>query len=154
MKKFILSVFVVTSLITYSVWQNKNKSADAINDPVVNSPTTGVTSTQPSSYSVPTLSSSNTTYKDGTFTGDAADAFYGYVQVQVTISGGKVTNVQVLQYPNDRSRSAEISQYSLPTLRQEVIQVQSANVDAVSGASDTSQAFIQSVSSALQKAAV
>lgn len=91
-------------------------------------------------------------YRDGTYTGDSVDAFYGYVQVQATVRGGTVTDVQVLQYPNDRQTSVEINSVAMPILRQEAIRAQSARIDAVSGASDSSSAFIQSLDSALKKA--
>lgn len=91
-------------------------------------------------------------YKNGTYTGSVADAFYGNVQVQVTISGGQITDVQFLQYPNDRSTSVYINSQAMPYLKQEAIQAQSANVAGVSGASATSQAFIESLQSALDKA--
>jgi len=91
-------------------------------------------------------------YKDGTFNGSTADAYYGYIQVQATISSGKITDVQFLQYPSDRSRSVAINTVAMPNLKQEAIQAQSANVDIVSGATDSSQAFIQSLSSALSQA--
>ena len=93
-----------------------------------------------------------TTYKDGSYTGNVTDAFYGNIQVQVTISGGKITDLTFLQYPNDRGESVHINQQAMPLLRQEAINVQSAQVDSVSGASDTSQAFMESLSSALNQA--
>lgn len=91
-------------------------------------------------------------YKNGTYTGLVADAFYGNVQVQVTISGGKITDVQFLQYPSDRSTSVYINSQAMPLLKQEAIQAQSANVSGVSGASATSAAFIQSLTDALSQA--
>lgn len=91
-------------------------------------------------------------YKSGTYTGSVADAFYGNVQVQVTISGGKITDVKFLQYPNDRGTSRMINSQAMPLLTQEAIQAQSALVDGVSGATATSGAFIESLSSALQQA--
>lgn len=91
-------------------------------------------------------------YIDGTYTGSPENAFYGMVQVQVTVSGGKIANVQFLSYPNDRSTSLFINQQATPILAQEAIQAQSANVNGVSGASDTSAAFVQSLSSALVQA--
>jgi uncharacterized protein with FMN-binding domain len=93
-------------------------------------------------------------YADGTYTGDTFDAFYGNIQVQVVISGGKLTDVRFLQYPSDRRTSIEINTQAMPMLRQEAIQAQSANVQVISGASDSSSAFIQSLGSALQKAKV
>ena len=45
-------------------------------------------------------------FKDGTYTGTPADAYFGTVQVRAVISGGKLASVDVLNYPADRSRSA------------------------------------------------
>lgn len=91
-------------------------------------------------------------YKDGTYTGPSVDAYYGLVQVAAVIQGGKLTNVKILNYPQDRGTSVEINSQALPILVSEAIQAQSANIDAVSGASETSPAFIQSLTSALAKA--
>ena len=91
-------------------------------------------------------------YKDGNYTGSVGDAFYGPIQVQVTVSGGKITNVQFLQAPNDRGTSIAINQQADPMLAQEAISAQSANVNIVSGATDTSNAFVQSMQSALSQA--
>jgi len=77
---------------------------------------------------------------------------FGPVQVQIALSGGKILDVQALQLPSDRSRSARISQYSAPILRSEAIQAQSARVDIVSGATYTSRAYAQSLASALKQA--
>jgi len=91
-------------------------------------------------------------YVDGSYTGSAADAFYGYVQVKAVVSGGKLTAVQILQYPNDRSTSRYINSQALPYLQQEAVAAQSASINTVSGASDTSQAFRESLASALTQA--
>jgi uncharacterized protein with FMN-binding domain len=93
-------------------------------------------------------------YKDGTYTGSVADAFYGNIQVQASISGGKIANIQFLQYPNDRGTSIMINEQAMPYLKQEAIAAQSANVDIVSGATDSSQAFRQSLQSALDQAKI
>jgi uncharacterized protein with FMN-binding domain len=81
-----------------------------------------------------------------------ADAQWGYIQVKAIISNGKITDVQFLQYPNERDRSIMINSYADPQLTSEAIAAQSANVDAITGATDTSQAFIQSLSDALSQA--
>lgn len=91
-------------------------------------------------------------YTDGSYTGSVADAQWGYVQVQATISGGRITGVRFLQYPSDRERSVEINSYADPQLTQEAIQAQSAQVDVISGATDSSEAFMQSLSDALTQA--
>ncbi|HTR18501.1 MAG TPA: FMN-binding protein [Candidatus Paceibacterota bacterium] len=91
-------------------------------------------------------------YIDGSYTGSVADAYYGNVQVQATVSGGKLIDVTFLQYPNDRGTSRYINGQAMPLLVQEAIQAQSANVSGVSGASDTSAAFRQSLGAALAQA--
>ena len=91
-------------------------------------------------------------YTDGTFTGASASQPYGIVQVAVVVSGGRITQVKLLQTPNQGGQTREINSYALPLLVQETISAQSGNIDAVSGASLTSPAFIESLASALTKA--
>jgi len=106
----------------------------------------------PTPTSTPTPTPATGKYKNGTYTGSVADAYYGNVQVQAVIQGGKIVSVNFLQYPNDRATSIRINSQAMPYLQQEAIQVQSAQVDGVSGASDTSQAFRESLSAALSQA--
>ena len=75
------------------------------------------------------------------------------MQVQVTIASGKIATVSFLDYPQDRGTSRAINPEAIPLLTQEAIKAQSANVSGVSGASDTSAAFRQSLAVALSKAA-
>ena len=91
-------------------------------------------------------------YKDGTFTGPSVDAYYGNVQVQATIQGGKITQVKFLDYPHDRRISQAINNQAMPWLNSEAVQVQSAHVDIISGATFTSEGFQQSLQSALAQA--
>jgi uncharacterized protein with FMN-binding domain len=91
-------------------------------------------------------------YKDGTYTGSSANAYYGNVQVQAVVQGGKLTNVTFLDYPQTHQTSVYINSQAMPYLTQEAIQAQSANVNVVSGATLTSQAFAQSLASALAQA--
>jgi uncharacterized protein with FMN-binding domain len=77
---------------------------------------------------------------------------FGPVQVEVTISGGKITEVTALALPSDRRRSAEISQQAGPILRREALSAQSANIDTVSGATYTSDAYAKSLQAALDNA--
>jgi len=88
-------------------------------------------------------------YKDGSYSGSVANAYFGNLQVEVVIAGGKLTDVQVPVYPNDSGHSQEVSNQSLPLLKQEAIQAQNANVNIVSGATQTSEAFQQSLAAAL-----
>ena len=100
----------------------------------------------------PTPSPTGPTYKDGQYTGQDFPNQFGDTQVKVTIAGGRITDVQAVQLPFDRPRSAEISQYASPRLHDEVLQAQSAQIDSLSGATYTSDAYAQSVQSALDQA--
>ena len=91
-------------------------------------------------------------YKDGTYTGQIYNVYYGLVQVQAVVRNGQLASVQVLQYPTDRSTSRYINSQALPMLKSEVIQAQSANVNLISGATLTSMGFVRSLSSALANA--
>jgi uncharacterized protein with FMN-binding domain len=91
-------------------------------------------------------------YKNGIYTGSVADAFYGNVQVQVIISGGQITDVIFLQYPDHNNTSININSQAMPLLKQEALQAQSANISGVSGASATSPAFQSSLADALSQA--
>ena len=108
----------------------------------------------PSDSSAPTPrpTAPGPTYKDGQYTGQDFQNQFGDTQVKVTISGGRITDVQALQLPYDRQRSAEISQYAAPQLHDEVLQAQSAQIDSLSGATYTSDSYAQSVQSALDQA--
>jgi uncharacterized protein with FMN-binding domain len=87
-----------------------------------------------------------------TKTGDDVPNQFGDVQVQVTFTNGKITDVKALQLPFDRRRSAEISQYVEPYLRSEALQAQSAQIDLISGATYTSTSYAESLQSAIDKA--
>ncbi len=175
MDRRLLSIGLVLVFLGYAYHQQQENN-QAVNQVIPNTnspsttPTPAATSSNPSalpttvspgsaksSQSAPssspsTKSTTTSQYKNGTYTGSVADAFYGNVQVSVTVSGGKITAVTFLQHPSDRQTSMMINNQAMPMLSQQAIQAQSANVDGVSGASATSQAFVQSLSSALAKA--
>ena len=87
-----------------------------------------------------------------TVAGDAVDTRFGPVRVQITVTGGKVTAVDVLQVPNGERRDQLINSRAVPILNSEAVSAQSAKIDAVSGATVTSDAYIQSLQSAIDKA--
>jgi uncharacterized protein with FMN-binding domain len=144
MKKIVLSGFVIFTFVGYGLYQKSQNGSVSV----------GIPTTQPTSKnsSIPPAASNQLTYKNGSYTGSVADAYYGNVQVKAVIANGKISDVQFLQYPNDRSTSQMINSQAMPLLTQEAIQVQSAQVDGVSGATQTSRAFIQSLSNALSQA--
>ena len=103
------------------------------------SPTPNTTTTQSSGVS-------------GTFKGDTSQTRWGPVQVEIVVTNGKITDVKTLQYPNGDRRSQNISSQVIPWLQEETLQVQSANISGISGATYTSGGFQASLASALQKA--
>jgi uncharacterized protein with FMN-binding domain len=85
-------------------------------------------------------------------TGAVINGPYGPSQVAITLSGGKITKVTVLQHTDDGENSQQIDGNALPKLTAETLTAQSAKIDAVSGASYTSAGYIKSLQSALDKA--
>ena len=98
--------------------------------------------------------SSGSSTKARTVTGSVANTRWGPVQVQLTVSSGKITKVEVLQYPNGNPKDAEINDQALPILTQETMDKQSAQIDMVSGATVTSVGYAQSLQSALDRASL
>ena len=86
-----------------------------------------------------------------TVTGEAADTRYGPVQVKVTVTSGKITQVDAIDYPQTERRDQEINSYAIPQLNQEALAAGNANIDIISGATYTSDGYIQSLQSALDK---
>jgi uncharacterized protein with FMN-binding domain len=90
---------------------------------------------------------------DGTYTGSNAKALnFGSVQVKITVSGGQLTDISFLSYPQRDGRSVDLSNRALPQLRQQALNAQSANVSNISGASWTTRAFKASLNAALTAA--
>ena len=88
----------------------------------------------------------------GTYTGDAVDTRWGVVQVQITVQNGKIVQSQAVQYPQNNQRDVEINAYAVPVLNQEAVQYQTGTIDAISGATVTSDGYIASLQSAIDKA--
>jgi uncharacterized protein with FMN-binding domain len=155
-KKVVVSAVIIGVFIVYSLLHNR--SGVSALSPVTSIGSTPNTSTPSGSAAATATSSGDTSgnstglYKDGTYTGGVADAQWGYVQVQVVIQNSRMADVKFLQYPNDRNRSVEINNYADAQLIQEALQAQSTQVDIVTGATDSSEAFIQSLADALTQA--
>lgn len=164
---WIIGVILVVAIGFYIISSNSSAAPVATANPSGGTPTTtstpdaGTPPTTTPAAGTPTStgSGSNTGtgtgasgYKDGTYTGSVADAVYGKLQVAVTISGGKITDITWPVYPNSPGHTSEVSASALPALKQEVIVSQSANVNVVSGATQDSQAFQESLAAALSQA--
>ncbi|MGW2825157.1 FMN-binding protein [Streptomyces sp. NPDC001443] len=87
----------------------------------------------------------------GTVTGRVAQTQYGPVQVRLTMSGGKITKAEAVQAPSGGT-STQKTELAVPKLNQEAVAAQSADIDAVSGATYTSAGYKQSLQSALDQA--
>ncbi|HSX41870.1 MAG TPA: FMN-binding protein [Candidatus Saccharimonadales bacterium] len=158
MRKYSQITFILAVFFALVWWRDRHPEAA---NPIVGLPANSAVSNQPvptssSPTSIVTSPPAVTTptgrYKNGRYTGISADAFYGNVQVEVVITGGKITDVIFLDHPSDNGTSDRINSQAMPLLKEEAIQAQSANVDGVTGASATSGAFIQSLGSALSQA--
>ena len=103
----------------------------------------------PASTKATKKNSATTTTKQ--YTGQAITTRYGVVQVKVTVSGAKITNVGFAQLTAFDGRSQQINSYAAPQLLRETLSAQSAHVDTISGATYTSAGYIQSLQSALDK---
>lgn len=88
---------------------------------------------------------------DGTFTGQSYTNRYGAVQVRITVSGGSITAVDIVRYPDGDNKSIAINNRALPTLVRSALQSQSAKVSNVSGATYTSTGYKQSLQSAIDQ---
>lgn len=152
MKKIVLSSFLILSFFSYVLYKKSVTAAPVTTTTTSTNYATEPDTTPTDGVVVPTTAPIAGAYRDGTYTGDSVDAFYGYIQVKAVVSGGKLTDVIFLKYPNDRDRSIFINQQAMPYLKQEAIQSQGAMVNIVSGATDSSEAFIKSLSTAIAQA--
>ena len=87
-----------------------------------------------------------------TYTGDVVSTQWGPVQVQITVSGGRVTSADAVQVPTGNPRDEQINGYAVPVYESETVTAQSADIDAVSGATVTWQGYTGSLQSALDEA--
>jgi len=167
MKKIVYAILATVAglvlLFSYRTSLNPNLVASPSLSPVTTgkattapapstTPSAGASASSPPTPSATPSAASSSGMKDGTFTGQAADTPYGPLQVQIVVSGGRITTVNVPEYPNGSGRDQEINAYAIPQLVQETTSAQNANVDMVSGATFTSQGYLQSLQSAIDQA--
>jgi uncharacterized protein with FMN-binding domain len=138
-----------TTTTTPSTTTTDDESSESSSD---DESTEGSTSGSSGSTSSGTTATTASGMTDGTYTGGAANTRYGPVQVQITVSGGVIADVQVIDYPNSNREDQRINGRALPTLVSETTQAQSSQIDMVSGATYTSQGYIASLQSAIDQA--
>jgi len=90
--------------------------------------------------------------EDGDYLSDRHQFEWGDLEVKISIHGGQITGVQILQYPDHRSQSLYLSQMAGPVLESELIKTQQYQVDVVTSATDTSYAFQDAIAGAIVKA--
>lgn len=90
--------------------------------------------------------------QDGTYTTVASPNKYGDVQLSVTVSGGRISAISAISYPNETSRSQSISAQAIPALIDRAISAQSSDIQFVSGATETSTAFANSLQDGINQA--
>jgi uncharacterized protein with FMN-binding domain len=146
-KKVAISLAVIFGFIFFSYTQ---QTGDKEDDGVVKLPDM-LLPTQKASSSTSKVTGN---FQNGEFEGPVVDAYYGNVQVKALIENGRITDVVFMDYPHDRQTSERVNQQAMPYLKQEAIQAQSAEVDIVTGATQTSLAFKKSLSAALEKAKI
>lgn len=108
--------------------------------------------TAPASAGSSTAGSSSSAPTTKTVTGDSVDTRWGPVQVQITVTDGKITAANAIVYPQNNGRDQQINSHAIPQLNQETVAASSAQIDMVSGATYTSEGYLGSLQSALDKA--
>ena len=132
----------ITTLVLLFSYTTSTSSARGAPSSVIAGPAGGSSSS----------SSSSSSSAARTVDGDTVMTQWGPVQVQITVDGGKITAADVLQVPSGNHRDQEINSYAVPVLNGEVTDAQSADIDMVSGATVTSEGYIQSLQSAIDGA--
>ncbi|CAJ1193029.1 FMN-binding protein [Companilactobacillus nantensis] len=143
-------VAVAMAIDGYIVFFKNQQTSSAANSDT--SKTTTKTTSSTKSQASSTSSSTTGKYKDGTYTGSSTSTRWGDVQVQITIAGGKLTKINVLNSPNSEQKSVEINEQALPTYKSEAIKAQSASIQQISGATETYKGFTGSLQNALNQA--
>jgi uncharacterized protein with FMN-binding domain len=136
-----------TRSVTTTTKESSGSSSGSSGDTTTQEPTDGSASSGDTSSGSSGSSSAATTYD-----GDAFGTRYGDVQVQITVEGGTITDVTVLQVPWNDRHDQMINSQAVPIYNQEAVDSQSADIDVVSGATVTWQGYTQSLQSAIDKA--
>ena len=156
MKRIVLWLMSTLTVVTLLFGYHTSTSSESV---------TGTTSvlaapTDPGSTTSGTQDGTTSGTTDGstgsasavTVTGSSADTRWGPVQVQVTVENGTITDVTVVDYPTENGKDRQINARAVPVLVQETLDAQSADIDMVSGATVTSEGYLESLQSALDEA--
>jgi uncharacterized protein with FMN-binding domain len=86
-----------------------------------------------------------------TVTGSAISTRYGIVQIQLTVLGGKITAATAVQAPDGNGRDRQINAHPVPILDRQAVAAQSTHIDGVTGATGTSEGYLDSLLSAIDQ---
>ncbi len=161
MKRVILTV-VATVIAIVALLSFKTQTRTTAGGPQVGLPSavestpagTTAAATSPNATSAPpdpTRGGASSAGSQRSATGSAVETRYGVVQVKVTVSGSHIVSVAFVQLTGNERRSDEINQGAAPILLKETLSAQSAHIDTVSGATYTTDGYIQSLQSALDQ---
>lgn len=155
MKRIVIAVLSTISglvlLFSYPTSTNRSVTADAA--PVAGTgTTTGGPATGTAAAPAAAAPAAAAAAKSGTFTGATAQTRWGPVQVQIVVANGKITSADAVQYPNGNGNDQRINSYAIPVLNGEAVTASSAKIDMVSGATVTSDGYLQSLQTAIDKA--
>lgn len=151
-----ISALVV--LFNYHTSTNSTSATEPVDTTDTNPESTAGSTPNASASADPTPSQSESTSSgdsagsSGVYTGDAVQTRWGTVQVQITVENGNLTAAEAVKYPNENPHDQQINSYAIPILNASATAAGSADIDAVSGATITSQGYITSLQSAIDAA--
>lgn len=154
MRRVIFAIAATATALVFLLSFKSHSAPAAVSSPAASGGRGPVTGKAGSSASGPAAGRGGTSARGAarTVTGDEAQTMYGPVQVKITVAGGKVTAANAIEYPLNDPRDQQINSYAIPALNSEAVAASSAHIDAVSGATYTSEGYITSLQSALDKA--
>lgn len=167
MRRIVIAIAsTITGLVLLFSWPTSlNRGAALAATPIGTGPSTGTAAGQGTGTGKGGSASAGTSASGGggasgsgsgsstqTYTGATAQTRYGPVTVQITVTGGKLSDVQATDYPKGSRTDLVINQYAIPQLNSEALQAGSANIAMVSGATFTSYGYLQSLQDALDQA--
>lgn len=151
MKRVIFSVLgTILGLVALLSFKTHGQTTVGASLPSASLATSSTSSTSSAANPAPATSAATSQ----TYDGSAVQTRYGAVQVAVTVTGAKITDVSFLQLTSHDGRSADINSQAAPLLLQETLSAQSSNIDTISGATYTSEGYRQSLQSALDQAGI
>ncbi|MGH7195421.1 MAG: FMN-binding protein [Candidatus Saccharimonadales bacterium] len=137
LSRIILSLFVIGLVVGYSFYQRI---------------TAGQSSNQNMMAASVSMLKPPKMYQDGSYTGPVTNAFYGNVQVKITVKNHYIAKVVFLKQPHSSSYCKMVNAKAVPALTKEALHTQTSKVHVIAGATQTSGAFVKSIAAALAKA--